>query len=120
MDTFYVTSGSLKKPITKYNGLSHRVISKSTLEEGGKFEQSVFMKGVQVGDLFWIWGQTLSYNPGMPNYCQKTHIWYTKRQKWSSGPLMPSNLRRPWDAVGKPHFSKVERGRPKADPAKCL
>ena len=90
--------------------MSHRVISKSTLEEGGKFEQSVFMKGVQVGDLFWIWGQTLSYNPGMPNYCQKTHIWYTKRQKWSSGPLMPSNLRRPWDAVGKSHFLKRSEG----------
>ncbi len=117
LDTFYVMSGSLKKPITKYNGLSHRVISKSNLGRS-RFEQSMFEKGVQVGDLFWIWGQTLKYNPatfefsigsfagchgglGVSAYCRKTHIWYTKRQKWSSGPRLPFYLRSPWDAIGK-------------------
>ena len=127
LDTIYVMSGSLKKPITKYSGMSHRVISKSALA-GDRHEQSMFMKGVQVGDFFWTWGQSLSFNSapfefsigslagchsgyGLANYCRKTHIWYTKRQKWSTGPRLPFYLRRPWDAIGINRTSVIIIGR---------
>ena len=115
LDTFYVIPGSIKRKITEYNRLrGHRVIPNSVLE--GRFDQSKFLKGIQVGSMFWIWDQDknskshINLAPSIlsgcygvlagDDFCRRTFLWYTKRTQWSLGPNLPDYLRRNWDALG--------------------
>ena len=108
--------GTLKKKITKFNGNSHRTIQNSEIK---RLQATHFRKGLQIGELFWVWDQRYSDNnyvtqniamcstfmnyPGhefdRQYYCKETYIWYSKRQLWGSGPKLPKKLIYPWDAT---------------------
>ena len=110
--TFFIVKGSLTKKITKFNGKTHRTIQNSEMKS---FPENYFHKGLQVGDLFWVWDQRYqkivdSYkvenvggcrNPKekFQDYCKRTLIWYTERQLWDDGPKLPKHLIYPWDAT---------------------
>ena len=57
-----------------------------------------FTQGVQVGNLFWVWGVEMyhsQYTQILSNPNPKTFIYYWKRNKWKKGPPFVPETRGP-------------------------
>ena len=85
-------SATLSRPMTQFYDSKHNVIPNSGQKL--KCPTNYFSKGIQVGNMFWVWGlvwrKEFEMNAQFNTVDTTTYIYYWKRNIWKKGPdLIP-------------------------------
>ena len=113
IDSLYRIDGSNTKLNTQYgkNMFIHGHNTNSNSKHQLKDLKGHFTHGIQVGDLFWVWGHSYESFKTVSNtlnnlncriedgLCTVTYVWYIKRKIWRKGPTLPNYLAPQWEAV---------------------
>ena len=100
--TLYFISSTISRPITQYHhqfGV-HSALSSNYISLFS-FEKYRLNLGTQIGNKLWLFGMNFHkqhYDLSMP--LRESYIWYTKRQRWSKGPVIPDGVSGPWACTG--------------------